>query len=160
MTLPAEITSRRLRLPLVTRAEAEAMRAGRRDPGWHPAFPGPDDVDAASMACDGVTWGPRLIVYDGQVVGTIGPFGPPKDGEVEVGYGLVEAARGRGLASEALRALLAATDAAGVRVRAGVRPDNGASLKVLARCGFTELRGSDDDGAMVLARRLPAEGRR
>ncbi|MGH3335965.1 MAG: GNAT family N-acetyltransferase, partial [Nocardioides sp.] len=83
----------------------------------------------------------------------------PEDGEVEVGYGLVEAARGRGLVTEALRALLVETDAAGVRVRAGVKPDNGASLRILAGCGFTELRGSDDEGALVLARPLPDEGR-
>jgi [ribosomal protein S5]-alanine N-acetyltransferase len=92
-------------------------------------------------------------------VGTIGPLGPPEDGEVEVGFGLVEAARGRGLASEALRALLAETDVAGVRVRAGVRPGNGASLRVLAGCGFTELRGSDHEGVLVLARPLPDGGR-
>jgi [ribosomal protein S5]-alanine N-acetyltransferase len=178
VTLPAEIKTARLRLPLVTPAEAAAMRAGRRDSSWHPTYPRPDDVDAASMAREGDTWGPRHIVCDclsgvpaesgaqraiswggGLAVGTIGPLGPPVDGEVEVGYGLVEAARGRGLATEALKALLAATDAAGVRVRAGVRPDNGASLKVLAGCGFTELRGSNDEGALVLARPLPDGGR-
>jgi RimJ/RimL family protein N-acetyltransferase len=159
VTLPAEIETARLRLPLVTPAEAAAMRAGRRDSSWHPTYPRPDDVDAASMAREGDTWGPRHIVCDGEAVGTIGPLGPPVDGEVEVGYGLVEAARGRGLATEALKALLAETDAAGVRVRAGVRPDNGASLKILAGCGFTELRGSNDEGALVLARPLPDGGR-
>ena len=157
VTLPAEITSPRLRLPLITAADAAAMRAGHRDPTWHPTYPRPDDVDAASMARDGATWGPRHIVCDGQKVGTIGPLGPPEDGEVEVGYGLVEAARGRGLATEALRALLAETDAAGVRVRAGVRPDNAASLRMLAGCGFTELRGSDGEGALVLGRPLPGK---
>ena len=164
MNLPADISSRRLRLPLVTPAEAGAMRAGRRDPAWHPSYPRPDDVDAASMARDGDTWGPRHIVWDriggdGLAVGTIGPLGPPEDGEVEVGYGLVAAARGRGLATEALRALLTETDAAGVGVRCAVRPDNGASLRVLAGCGFTELRGTDGDGALVLARPLPGGGR-
>lgn len=157
LSLPIVISSQRLRLPLVTPAEAGAMRAGRRDPAWHPAYPRPDDVDAASMAGDGDTWGPRHIVLDGQAVGTIGPLGPPSDGEVEVGYGLVAAARGRGLASEALRALLTQTDAVRVGVRCAVRPDNGASLKVLAGCGFTELRGTDGDGALVLARPLPEE---
>lgn len=159
MTLPIEIASARLRLRLITTADAAAMRTGHRDPAWHPGYPRPDDVDAASLARDGETWGPRHIMWDGRAVGTIGPLGPPEDGEVEVGYGLVESARGRGLAAEALRALLAETDAAGVRVRAGVRPDNAASLRVLAGCGFTELRGSDDEGALVLARPLPAPDR-
>ena len=157
MNLPADITSPRLRLPLITVADATAMRAGQRDPSWHPGYPRQDDLDAASMARDATTWGPRHIVFDGQAVGTIGPIGPPEDGEVEVGDGLVEEVRGRGLATEALRALLTETDAVGVRVRAGVRPDNGASLRVLAGSRFTELRGSDEDGALVLVRPLPGE---
>jgi [ribosomal protein S5]-alanine N-acetyltransferase len=157
VSLPIEITSPRLRLPLITAADAAAMRAGRRDPSWHPRYPRQDDIDAASMARDGTTWGPRHIVCEGLAVGTIGPIGPPEHGEVEVGYGLVEAARGRGLVTEGLRAPLAETDAVGVRVRAGVPPDNGPSLRVLAGCGFTELRGSDEEGALVLARRLPRE---
>jgi [ribosomal protein S5]-alanine N-acetyltransferase len=157
VTLPIEITSPRLRLPLITVADAAAMRAGHRDPSWHPGYPRQDDLDAASMAREGTTWGPRHIVFEGQTVGTIGTIGPPEDGEVEVGYGLVEAARGRGLVTEALRALLTETDAVGVRVRVGVRPDNGASLRVLAGSGFTELRGSDEDGALVLVRPLPGE---
>jgi [ribosomal protein S5]-alanine N-acetyltransferase len=159
VTLPAEIATPRLRLPLITASDAAAMRDGGRDPSWHAGYPRPDDVNAASMARDGDTWGPRHIVCEGLAVGTIGPLGPPQDGEVEVGYGLVEAARGRGLAAEALRALLAEIDAAGVQARAGVRPDNGPSLRVLAGCGFTELRGTDDEGALVLARPLPDEAR-
>lgn len=155
MTLPAEIVTPRLRLPLITAAEAADMRAGRRDPSWHPSYPLPDDVDAASMVREANPWGPRHIVLDGLAVGSIGLFGPPEDGEVEVGYGLVEEVRGRGLATEALRALLAETDRAAVRVRAGVQPENAPSLRVLAGCGFTELRGTDDEGRLVLARPLP-----
>jgi RimJ/RimL family protein N-acetyltransferase len=108
------------------------------------------------------TWGPRHIVraFDGLVVGSIGFFGPPEhaaDGvpEVEVGYGLVESARGHGAATEALTALLAETDRIPVRVRASVRPDNRPSIRVLAKCGFTELRGSNDEGELVMARPVP-----
>jgi len=155
MTLPVEIVSDRLRLPLVTAAEAADMRAGRRHPAWHPSYPQPDDLDAASMVREGSPWGPRHIVFEGLAVGGIGLFGPPEDGEVEVGYGLVEEARGRGLATEALRALLAETDRAGVRVRAGVEPTNARSLRMLASCGFTDLRGTDDEGRLVFARPLP-----
>lgn len=93
------------------------------------------------------------------MLGSIGFFGPPdlthEVPETEVGYGLVEEARGWGFASEALRALLAETDEVGVRVRASVRPDNKASIRVLAKCGFTELRGADEDGQLVMARPLP-----
>jgi len=93
------------------------------------------------------------------VVGSIGFFGPPSlaaDGvpETEVGYGLVPNARGAGVATEALQAVLAAVDAARVRIRASVLPDNAPSIRVLAKCGFTELRGSNEDGELVMARPL------
>lgn len=166
-TLPGTVGTARLRLPLITPDEAAAMRAGRRQPGWHAAFPRQDDLDGIAMVrADAgpaaASWGSRTIVrsFDGLVCGTIGFFGPPEtaaDGtvEVEVGYGLVEDARGHGAATEALRGLLAETDRAGVRVRASVEPDNRASVRVLAKCGFTELRGSDEEGNLVMARPLP-----
>lgn len=160
--LPVELTTLRLRLPVVTPDEAADMLAGRRRDGWHSDYPRPDDLDAATMVRPGETWGPRHIVrvFDNLVVGGIGFFGPPDlDGEVpeaEVGYGLVSYARGHGAATEALRGLLAETDAVGVRVRASVQPANRASIRVLAKCGFTELRGSDEDGNLVMARPLPS----
>jgi [ribosomal protein S5]-alanine N-acetyltransferase len=165
--LPALVTSERLRLVLITPAEAAAMLAGRRHPSWHRDYPRPDDRDAVSMirppeaGSSAYTWGPRHLVraYDGLVVGSIGFFGPPETSdeapEAEVGYGLVEDARGHGAATEALRALLRETDRIGVRVRASVLPENRASLKVLAKCGFTELRGSTEDAELVMARPLP-----
>ena len=155
MSLPREITTDRLRLILVTPDDAAAMLAGRRDPRWHDDYPRRDDVDAATLVAADNPGGPRRGVHDGLAVGSIGLFGPPDDGEVEVGYGLVEPLRRRGLATEALRGLLGETDLLGIRVRASVRPDNAPSIRLLATCGFTELRGSDEDGQLVLARPLP-----
>ena len=171
--LPTEIATLRLRLPLVTPEEAADMLAGRRRPGWHPEYPRKDDVDAASMVRPGQTWGPRHIVraFDGLVVGGLGFFGPPEAPpistelstgtvpesvpEAEVGYGLVSDARGHGAATEALKGLLAEADRLGVRVRACVGPENRASVRVLAKAGFTELRGTNDDNQLVMARPLP-----
>jgi len=149
----------RLRLPLWTSEDIARMRTHERAAGWHPDFPREDDRDAASIWRDGDPWGPRSIVLDGVVVGSIGFFGPPQEAadgvpETEVGYGLVEAARGAGVATEALTAMLAQADAAGVRLRASVLPDNAASIRVLAKCGFTELRGRNEDGELVMARPL------
>ena len=163
MSLPAEVTTLRLRLPLVTLEERSDMLAGRRRPEWHADYPREDDRDAASMipATGPEPWGPRHIVraFDGLVVGSIGFFGPPvavaEVPEVEVGYGLVEEARGHGAATEALRGMLAEADRLGVRVRAGVRPDNARSIRVLATCGFTGLRGADEDGGLVMVRPVP-----
>jgi ribosomal-protein-alanine N-acetyltransferase len=153
MTLPALISTPRLRLVLVTPDDAADMLAGRHQDRWHPRYPRPDDVDAASMVRPGADpWGPRHIVLGRLAVGSIGCFGPPVEGETEIGYGLVEEARGRGVATEAVQALIAEADRAGVRLRASVAPDNAASLRVLAKCGFTELRGGTEDGELVMAR--------
>ncbi len=162
--LPQEITSRRLRLSLVTYEDAVGMLAGRRRVSWHRDYPLKSDQDAAAMVKaenPDASWGPRHVVrsLDGLVVGSIGFFGAPAPGpdeipEVEVGFGLVEEARGHGVVNEALSALLEETDRAGVRVRASVRPENRASLRVLATCGFTQLRGSNEDGELVMVRAL------
>jgi ribosomal-protein-alanine N-acetyltransferase len=167
--LDAVVSTARLRLELITPEEAAAMLAGHRRPTWHPDYPRQDDLDGISMipapaesAAADLSWSPRHIVraYDDLVVGSIGFFGPPSpsaDGvpEGEIGYGLVEEARGHGVATEAVAGLLAQTDRIGVRVRASVEPDNRASVRVLAKCGFTELRGSDEDGNLVMGRPLP-----
>jgi len=162
MSLPREVATLRLRLPLVTLEERDDVLAGRRRPEWHADYPREDDRDAMTLLRDAADpWGPRHIVraFDGLVVGSIGFFGPPADvsgvPETEVGYGLVADARGHGAATEALRGLLAETDRGGGRIRASVRPDNAASIRVLAKCGFTELRGANEEGELVMARPLP-----
>jgi RimJ/RimL family protein N-acetyltransferase len=181
------VTTERLRLPLWTAEETADIRAGRHRAHWHPDYPRPEDRDAATLWRDGDPWGPRHLVRGSTVLGSLGFFGPPTapptapdgapdgaadgapdgapDGdsgappEAEVGYGLVAEARGWGFATEALRAVLVETDRLGVRVRASVAPENRASIRVLAKCGFTELRGADEDGHLVMARPLPPAAR-
>lgn len=159
MSLPDLIETERLRLPLWTSEEAVDIAAGRCRDGWHPDYPRRDDRDAATLYRPGDPWAPRHIVRGTTALGSIGFFGPPEpaaDGvpEVEVGYGLVDEAHGYGFATEALRAVLAETDGAGVRVRASVAPENRAGVRVLAKCGFTQLRGSNEDGDLVMVRPL------
>lgn len=158
--LDETIATERLALPLWTAADLEALQ-GRtaRMSRWHADFPRQDDLDAASLWVAGDPWGPRSIVRGVTVLGSIGFFGPPApadDGvpEAEVGYGLVAEARGWGFATEALVALVAAAEAGGVRVRASVEPGNKESLRVLAKAGFTTLRGTSDDGLLVMVRPL------
>ena len=129
MTLPQVVTSERLRLPVWTPDEAADIRTGAHREGWHRDYPRQDDRDVATMYRPDDAWGPRHVVRGATALGSIGFFGPPEpapDGvlEAEVGYGLVEEARGWGFATEALTALLVETDRAGVRVRASVEPEN------------------------------------
>ncbi|NYG54308.1 GNAT family N-acetyltransferase [Nocardioides perillae] len=159
-SLPPVAVTDRLRMPLWTADDVAAIRAGGRRQGYHPDYPRPDDRDAAALWRDGDTWGPRHVVRGVTALGSIGFFGSPEpaaDGvlEAEVGVGLVAEARGYGFATEALRGLLALTDAAGVRVRASVEPTHQASLRVLAKAGLTGLRGADEDGRLVMVRPLP-----
>ncbi len=82
---------------------------------------------------------------DGLAVGGIGFKGPPQDEVVEIGYGLILSARGRGYAAEALLALMTIAAEHGVRrVRADTAQDNVASQRTLERAGFMQVAGDDD----------------
>ncbi|WP_240499122.1 GNAT family N-acetyltransferase [Streptomyces prasinus] len=84
---------------------------------------------------------------DDLAVGAMGfHAAPDEDGRVEVGYDLVEGARGHGYATEALRTLSAwALAQDGVRVvTAVIDLDNAASQGVVTRAGFTR---AGEDGA-------------
>jgi len=76
---------------------------------------------------------------DGMAVGDAGFFGPPgAEGEVEIGYAVVPAARGMGFAREAVEVLMEwAQSQPGVRaIAARVERGNVASVRLLERLGF------------------------
>lgn len=84
-------------------------------------------------------------VADRLAVGGVGFKGPPRDGRVEIGYGLAPSARGQGYAGEALTALLVVSADLGVAtVLADTTADNLPSQRTLVSAGFT-LLGADDD---------------
>ena len=81
------------------------------------------------------------------IVGTGGYFGPPdRTGRVELGYSVCPSWRRQGLASEMVAALVgrAFADARVTCVVAETRPDNAASIAVLARAGFASLGAGRD----------------
>jgi ribosomal-protein-alanine N-acetyltransferase len=136
----------------VADALASADDPSRRHDDWHPDFPRRDDRDGLGMVREVTDWSPRVIRRraDGLVVGTVGFFGPPEpadDGvpEVEIGYGLVAAARRQGLMRDALAVLLAWTDSIGVRVRGATTRANAASLASMAGAGFLVVAEDPDD---------------
>jgi RimJ/RimL family protein N-acetyltransferase len=74
----------------------------------------------------------RAILFDGAFVGTISCF--PMDGQDHVGYWLDRTHWGQGIASRALHLLL--REVAKRPLVATVATGNGASLRVLQKCGF------------------------
>jgi RimJ/RimL family protein N-acetyltransferase len=147
------IEAGRLTIQGVTPAAAGDLAAGG-DGGfaWVDGGPFQGTRDAAGMLLKAYEagvhrpeWGVFALVRreDGRAVGGIGFHGPPdEDGRVEVGYDLAEAARGRGYATEGLRALTAwALERDEVTsVCATTEPDNTASQAVIARAGFRRVR--------------------
>ncbi len=89
------------------------------------------------------------------VVGAGGYKGAPKDGEVEIGYAIVESFQKNGLATEAAMALVehAFADARVERVVAHTLPDGGPSIRVLEKCGFAPESEADGVVRFVLRRR-------
>jgi RimJ/RimL family protein N-acetyltransferase len=83
-------------------------------------------------------YGYYQILLEGVVVGGIGFHGPPRDGLVEVGYGVVSSVRGQGVATASLRLLLdLAAGLNGVRRVCGrTAPDNVASQHVMLNVGM------------------------
>ncbi|KQX81826.1 MULTISPECIES: GNAT family N-acetyltransferase [unclassified Streptomyces] len=74
----------------------------------------------------------RTILADGDVVGSAAVYGEP--GEREVTYWVDRAYWGRGIATEALRALVSEVPERPLFARAAA--DNAGSLRVLEKCGF------------------------
>jgi len=119
---------------------ARALEDGESAKGWYGWYgvlrerpPLGDGVPKHGLLGDG---GKGLLVAAG------GYFGPPSaDGTVEIGYSVVGAVRGRGIATEVASALVErALGTPGVeRVVAEAHELNLASWKVLERCGLSRV---------------------
>ena len=87
-----------------------------------------------------LAWRVRVIVErsSNTVVGSINLKGQPVDGDVEIGWGLKDDARGKGYATEASEAVIHwVGQQAGVRsISATVPDDNSPSQRVAARLGL------------------------
>jgi len=163
VTASTDLRTERLLLERLTIDEARAVVAlDRHGRAWAADYPTEGDLVVAGIACEagehydetGEFGVYQVRLADtGVAVGGIGFIHPPEAGEVEVGYGLAESARGRGLATEALRAMTALAAQHGVALMVAVTSmDNVASQRVLERAGFTRLPGTiqdDEDGPML-----------
>ena len=152
LVLPAE----RLALDGVRPAAARDLSQGG-DGGfdWLGGGPYHGTRDAAGMlvkAYEGGVHRPEFGVFvlvrheDGRAIGSMGfHSAPDEDGRVEIGYDLVEGARGRGYATEALRALAGwALERDDVHTLfATVERGNTPSQAVVSRAGFRKA-GEDE----------------
>jgi RimJ/RimL family protein N-acetyltransferase len=109
-------------------------------PGWV-GFPEalPGSLEAARHR-DADPWGSHLIFDGGALVGFGGFKGTPKEDEVEIGYAVAPDRQGRGVATAAVRLLIAQARRAGVeRVVAHTLAAESASTRLLSRCGFVNV---------------------
>jgi RimJ/RimL family protein N-acetyltransferase len=132
-----------LRLVALGSDEAEAMAGG--ETGAWPTAPGwPHDDTAAGLgfARNG---GRQYVVVDddGRIAGECGTKAPPRDGVVEIGYGLAAPSRGHGLGSAAVAELveLLRAEPEVTTIEAEIHVSNTASRRVVERLGFTTLDG-------------------
>lgn len=137
-------------------ARPTAATSGR----WHPEYPMSDTLEALAVLFAGYEasgemltsepdWWIHQLVVDDQVVGDIGFHGAPADRCVEIGYAVVPARRGCGLATRACALIVALAWRAGAdQVLADAAPDNTASRKVLLNNGFTPV----DDRRFLIRR--------
>jgi RimJ/RimL family protein N-acetyltransferase len=151
------LTTARLRLRPLAPAEMQALLAGVPVPGlrWAEGYPLDGTLVAVAMQEDLVKRGVdrggfchyQVVLADQDlVIGDVGFHAPPDElGEVSVGFGIVPAARRRGYAAEALRAVLEwALQQPEVRViHADTDLVNLASQRVLAAVG---MRLAADEG--------------
>jgi RimJ/RimL family protein N-acetyltransferase len=120
------------------------------DDHWAPGYPFADELDVLPLFIaafeqhgDPAPFGLYAIVRasDDRYVGGIGFFGPPENGVAELGFGLIEGARGNGLAAEALSsAIRIALDNGATSVVADALLDNAASHRTMLTAGMVETR--------------------
>jgi RimJ/RimL family protein N-acetyltransferase len=110
------------------------------------AFTAKDPADRAAFTAkwarilDDDTITKRTILFGGRVAGSVSSFMAPWSGQLEVTYWLGREYWGRGIATKALTEFLGHLKARPVYARAA--KDNIASIRVLAKCGFT-ISGHD-----------------
>jgi ribosomal-protein-alanine N-acetyltransferase len=177
----AVIESERLELPLLSLDQLDSLAAGEGGPTaaaldaaipeeWARGVRRIAGIRARQVRArpSDAPWLLRPILLRGadgsrRAIGSLNfHAGPDESGVVEIGYGLVPEARGRGYAIEAVRAAFEwATRVHGIhRFRASVSPDNERSLNLIRKLGFTQTgdQWDEEDGLeLVFELQLPVE---
>lgn len=166
------------RLDLIA-ANTESARADVSDPSlfsrllnvrvpkdWPPA----EFVDAQEIFARSLERSPDLVGWlhwywvlrDDRILIGSGGFGgkPDHNGKVEIGFSIVDSYHGRGLATEAVKALIGwiSTQPDVRRVVAAAVYGNDASRRVLLKCGFREVGPGEDLGTIEYELLVKTEG--
>ncbi|MFI1226939.1 MULTISPECIES: GNAT family N-acetyltransferase [unclassified Streptomyces] len=162
-----DLVTARLLLHPISVDEAEQMVTGEPDAEarWDDGYPSEGDVavarrflEACASTGDPRPFGPYVIrrITDGRAIGGVGFHRPPDEhGSVTIGYGLAPSARGRGYASEALRALLSFARSQGIAsVKGDADHDNAASQHVMTAAGMRPV--GEDERVRYFALSWPA----
>lgn len=148
MAMPDQITTPRLCLRPYRWQDLDDIMAYATDPDWARYLPVPwpytrrdgERFLASQVLIDPERESCWAIEYEGHVVGGINLRYSPEHRLAELGYALARRAWGRGLMTEAARAVVQAAFAADPnlnRVRASADPRNVASLRVMDKLGMT-----------------------
>lgn len=139
----------RLSLRPMTDAEAQALRARTGDPELR---------DAYAEMLEGCQRDPAHRIWyapwqmtaraGGAFLGDLCFKGPAAAGAVEIGYGILQAFKGHGYTTEAVRALTrwALSQPGVTAVEAETDPENRASQRILEKCGFTPTGTQGKEG--------------
>jgi RimJ/RimL family protein N-acetyltransferase len=132
-------------LDLVLQSPEEVLKWVETLPPTDRAEVSPVWLERVRNTTPGDPWALSYLVIErasGATVGGCAFKGPPDaNGTVEVAYGIDEAHRCRGFATEATAGLVQFAIASGLvrLICAHTRPDNIASTRVLAKCGFQHI---------------------
>ena len=162
-----KIETERLLLESITPELARRIVRGERalSDRWHAEYPFEDELGPLRSLAAGPAPDPFFTMYlirrksDELAVGGFGFRGrPDTTGRIEFGYGLIPAARGVGLATEAVRAALEVAITHGARMAAAdTELGNGASRRVLEKAGLIETHRQK--GFVFFSRPLFDEGK-
>ena len=133
-----ELETERLRLYIASRVEMEQIIARQTDEELRKAYQ--EMLDGYLAHPEQGEWYAIWMVTrrDGVQVGDLCFKGLNEDGSVEIGYGINDEFQGQGYATEAVIATVdwALRQSGVLRVEAETEPNNAASQRVLAKCGF------------------------
>ena len=149
------IETRRLTLTVATRGEMEQIITATEDKDLKKAYR--EMLQGCLEHPDQWNWYAIWLITrrDGAHIGDLSFKGLQPDGSVEIGYGINPAFWGNGYATEAVAAAVRwALEQPGVtRVEAETNPHNGASQRVLEKCGFTPTGTVGEEGPRFVRRR-------